>query len=280
MIPGITITCFAASYGVSLVLEITRLFFRAPVRLPVIYAFTVAGLFAHTSYLITRAQVALPERQGIPPLSSWYDFCLLSAWVLAGAYLLLSLRHPRNTVGIFLLPLVLGLIGFAVAMQQAKPFQEETALNVWRILHGTALTVGTATITLGFATGFMYLVQSYRLKHKLPPRPGFRLPSLEVLQRLNRESLVVSASLLGLGLLSGVALNLSYRTEDGFAVRWTDPVVLSSAVLFGALVFATVFESFYKPAREGRKVAYLTMASFVFLGLALYFVWFGKHAIP
>jgi ABC-type uncharacterized transport system permease subunit len=192
----------------------------------------------------------------------------------------MSIRRPQYAVGIFLLPLILGLIGVAVAMHGTNPFQVETAQNVWRMLHGTALTAGTATVTLGFATGVMYLVQSYRLKNKLPPRPGFRLPSLELLQRFNRESLIVSACLLALGLISGVALNLSHRTELGRAVQWTDPVVLSSAVLFGWLASATVFESFYKPAREGRKVAYLTLASFVFLGLALYFVWFGKHAVP
>jgi hypothetical protein len=39
-----------------------------------------------------------------------------------------------------------------------------------------------------------------------------------------------------------------------------------------------IFEACYKPAREGRKVAYLTVASFVFLGLVLYFVLFFEHA--
>ncbi|MFV1964966.1 MAG: cytochrome c biogenesis protein CcsA [Pirellulaceae bacterium] len=226
MLPGITITCFAASYGVSLALEISRLFFRAPIRLPVIFAFTGAGLFAHTSYLMTRAQTGISEHHGIPPLSSWYDFCLLAAWLLAAAYLIMSIRRPRNAVGIFLLPLILGLIGVAVAMRDTRPFQEQTALNVWRVVHGIALTAGTATVALGFATGMMYLVQSYRLKRKLPPRPGFRLPSLELLQRFNRESLMVSACLLAMGLVSGVALNLSHQTEEGRAVQWTDPVVL------------------------------------------------------
>ena len=40
----------------------------------------------------------------------------------------------------------------------------------------------------------------------------------------------------------------------------------------------TTFESVYKPARQGRKVAYLTMASFLFLLLALGFVLTGQHA--
>ena len=40
----------------------------------------------------------------------------------------------------------------------------------------------------------------------------------------------------------------------------------------------TTFESVYKPARQGRKVAYLTLASFIFLLLALGLVLAGEHA--
>ena len=39
-----------------------------------------------------------------------------------------------------------------------------------------------------------------------------------------------------------------------------------------------VFEFFYKPARQGRKVAYLTVASFIFLALVLVVVILGRHA--
>jgi hypothetical protein len=108
------------------------------------------------------------------------------------------------------------------------------------------------------------------------PRQGLRLPSLEWLQRFNREALWTSTICLAIGLLCGIVLNF-LRGADG--VLWNDPVVISSGVLFLWLVAVTVFESFYKPARQGRKVAYLTMASFVFLGLALLFVLFGGHGI-
>ena len=55
MLSGITITCFAASYAVSLGLEVLRLFFRTIIRFPVLVGFAMAGLFAHASYLVTRA---------------------------------------------------------------------------------------------------------------------------------------------------------------------------------------------------------------------------------
>jgi len=276
-ISNITITCFAASYGVSLLLEVTRLFFRAAVRNVVMVAFAAAGLLAHSLYLIAQTRGEILQRQ-VSPLSSWYDFCLLAAWVLAAVYLVLMLRRPENALGVFFVPLVLLLIGVAVLFRDAAPFPPRDALRWWRWIHGSALLLGTVSVMLGFATGLMYLVQAYRLKHKMLPRPGFKLPSLEWLQRFTREALVVSTGALAFGLLSGVILNLLSRPSAG-GVSWTDPVVLSSAVLFAWLLCVTVFEWLYRPARQGRKVVYLTLASFLFLVLAFTFVLVGEHAV-
>ena len=267
-ISGITITCFAASYGIALLLEGTRLLFRAPVRLIVSILFTIAGLLAHSLYLFNLLQHAS---------SSWYDFCLMAAWVVAAAYLGLMMRRPENAIGIFFLPLVLALIGVAFVLRGAPPFSQRTTLFVWRWIHGMTLLFGTTTVTLGFATGLMYLVQSYRLKHKLPPTRGLELPSLEWLQRFNREALFLSTGLLAVGLVSGVAMNLISKPNAAGRIAWTDPVILSSSVLFLWLIVVMIFEWLYRPARQGQKVAYLTLASFVFLALALSFVLFGTH---
>jgi ABC-type uncharacterized transport system permease subunit len=279
MLSGITITCFAASYAVTLGLEITRLFFRLRVRWVVMIGFAAAGLFAHSLYLWRLTQQELSDVGGVP-LSSWYDWCLVVAWVLAATYLGLACRHPENSVGLFLLPLVLVLIAAATQVDEVTPFDREKALGYWGVVHGLMLLLGTVSAALGFAAGLMYLLQSHRLKQKRPPRQGLRLPSLEWSQALNRRSLVISTCLLALGLLSGIVLNLIRHAHQQSSVSWTDPVVLSSAVLFLWLTGATLFESMYKPAREGRKVAYLTLASFVFLGLVLAFVLLGQHGSP
>lgn len=276
-ISDMTITCFAACYVIAFALAVSRLLFQW--RLPTIVTLAVSaiGLVAHSLYLVAQAQEELAQR-AISPLSSWYDFCLLAAWVLAAAYIGLTIRRGENAMGLFLLPLVLGLIGVAAYVQSAAPFPQRTALSVWRLVHGITLMLGTTSVILALAIGLMYLLHSYRLKHKLPPLRGVRLPSLEWLQNFNREALVISTCLLAVGLLSGVILNLISHANDTSTVSWTDPVVLSSGVLFLWLVAMTIFETIYRPAREGSKVAYLTLGSFVFLGLALYFVLFGAHA--
>jgi hypothetical protein len=278
MLSGISITCFAASYAVTLALEVSRLFFRLRVRWIIMILFAAAGLFAHTAYLSILTQTEL-QGTGVTPLSHWYDWCLLAAWVLAALYLAFAARHRENTVGIFLLPLVLALIGAGYAVRNTPPFAREQALSYWGVFHGIMLLLGTVAAALGFAAGIMYLLQSYRLKHKLLPRQGFRLPSLEWLQKLNRRSLLLSTFLLALGLVAGLALNLIRQSSQRGTIAWTDPVVLSSGMLFLWLATATLFESLYKPAREGRKVAYITLASFVFLGLVLCLVLRGQHGI-
>jgi hypothetical protein len=265
MLSGISIVCFSASYTLALLLEVSRLFFRAPVRLVVILLLTAAGLAAHTVYLWNRAQSA---GAGLP-LSTWYDWYLVAAWVLAATYLGMLVVRPQTSVGVFALPLVLLLIGVAYAFQDAVPFPRDRALQSWELVHGAMLLIGTVTVTFGFVAGVMYLVQSYRLKHKLPPREGLRLPSLEWLQTVNRQSLWYSAWFIALGLGAGIILNEVKSPGQQPAVPWTDSAVISSAVLLMWLIAASLFEWLYKPAQQGRKVAYLTVASFVFLTIVM-----------
>jgi ABC-type uncharacterized transport system permease subunit len=268
------ITCFAASYTVALILEVSRLFLRAPVRVIGTVVFTAAGLLAQTIYIVLRSK---PDVHQAPPLSSWFDWLLLVAWGVAAVYLVTKLRRPQAAVGIFMLPLVLVLIGISAFFRDVPPFPRGQALHAWGVIHGTALLLGSVVVMIGFVAGVMYLVQSYRLKHKLPPRQGLRLPSLEWLQQANKQALLISSWLLAAGLLAGTVLNLEKRQQG---MPWTDPVILSSAILFAWLVAVLTFECLYKPAQQGRKVAYLTLASFVFLGLVLAMVLLGpsQHA--
>jgi ABC-type transport system involved in cytochrome c biogenesis permease subunit len=261
---GVSTVCFASSYTVALALEITRLLFRSGIRGALMLGFAAAGLFAHTVFLGYRVAGAT----GLP-LSSMQDWYLLAAWVLAAAYLYLSAYHPKTPFGLFILPLVLGLIGVAHFFAEATPFPREPASQVWGMIHGTSILLATVSVLVGFAAGLMYLVQAWRLKRKLAPPRGLRLPSLEWLQRVNSRALVVSLLMLGLGILSGIVLNLIQHQRRLAQLPWNDPVILGTLVMFGWLLASVAFGFFYRPAREGHKVAYLTVASFIFLILAL-----------
>lgn len=278
MLSRVSIVCFAASYGVVLGLELVRLSLKLPVRLWMLLVGTLAGLIAHTVYLVMRMQSAV----GGLPLSSWYDWLLVAAWIMAAAYLLMLSTRPQTNIGVFLLPIVLGLIALAYPYRDQPAFARDQALAAWGMAHGLALLMATVVMSLGFAAGVMYLLQSYRLKHKTPLGTGIRLPSLEWLQWINQQSLFYSTFFVALGVLAGLVLNVVKHRTAGEAVPWTDSVVLTSSAMLVWLLTATIFELTYKPAQQGRKVAYLTLASFLFLALSLSMVLAGnsEHASP
>jgi ABC-type uncharacterized transport system permease subunit len=267
MLQGVGIICFAGSYAVALALELSRLLFRSGVRGAVMLLFAGAGLVAHSAFLYYRAVKTTGS-----PLSSERDWYLVAAWVLVVIYLYLVYYHPRTPFGLFLLPLALGLVGAGV-LADKTPFDQGRASRVWGMIHGASILLATVSVLVGFAAGLMYLAQARRLKRKLPPFRSLRLPSLEWLQRANSRAIVVSVLMLGVGVLSGMVLNRVRATH----LSWGDPIVFSTTAMFAWLLVAAVVGAVYRPAREGRKVAYLTVVSFVFLVVALGVFLGGQH---
>ena len=137
------------------------------------------------------------------------------------------------------------------------------------MIHGIFNLLGVVAVLIGFVAGMMYLIQSYRLKHKLPPTEELGLPSLEWLERINSRAIVISVLMVGAGFISGIILNVALHRRQLDQLPWTDPVIWRSALMFGWLLAAAVFSAVYRPARSGRKVAYLTVASFAFLVFSL-----------
>ena len=277
---NISITCFAASYAVVFILEISRVFFDVSFRKYVRVGFAAAGLFAHTVFLILQGKLVLGST-GLW-LGSWFGWCLATAWILAFAYIWISVRQPKSVIGLFLIPLLLGLIGLGVGFGHENQFNPMRAKSIWNMIHGSALLLGTAIVALGFVFGVVYVVQSRRLKHKSPQSKHFRLPSLEWLQKSSEYSLIISTVLLAIGLVSGIAINWTHQTDgtlsSGGISAWSNPVIWSSGILFSWLLLVSDFNFCYQPSRQGRKVAYLVIASFLFLVLELAIVWWVGHA--
>lgn len=271
MLSGVQIVCFAACYTIAWLLELSRLGFRSGVRGAVMLGFVAAGWVAHSAFLYYQA-----ANTSGSPLSSYRDWFLLAAWALVIVYLYLACYHPKTHFGVFLLPLVLGLIAAGRFLADPKPFEREPASQVWGAIHGTSILLATVSVLVGFVAGVMYLRQMSRLKRKQPPTGVLRLPSLEWLQRANARAIVVSVLMLGIGVMSGTILNLiSYRHQKS-VLPWNDPIVLGTLAMFLWLLAAVAVSTFYRPARHGRKVAYLTVVSFIFLLIALGVVLFVK----
>jgi ABC-type uncharacterized transport system permease subunit len=263
MLANITIVCFAACYAIALALELASMKVHVPWRRGWLLTSTLAGVAAHTLYLWVRGKQSLSA-----PLASPAEWLLLAAWVLTIVYLAALLYLPRAPSGPFLVPLVLALIA-ASLFAGHEPFAPDRVSRFWGNVHGSVLLLATVAVCIGFAAGVTYLLQSYWLKHRRPPGSELRLPSLEWLERINTSALAVSALLVAMGFLSGVILSAMRHQGEADYRLIGDPVVWSLAAMLLWLVAAEIFRLVYPAARRGRKVAYLTLASFGFLVISL-----------
>jgi ABC-type transport system involved in cytochrome c biogenesis permease subunit len=249
----ITVVCFFASYALALGLELWHLFRPRPVFRLLGLAAGAAGLLAQTAYLYYKR----------PPLVGQFGWMLFLAWILAIFYLCGSVHHRRQAWGVFVLPLVLGLVavGLAFAQQPTPPWSDGLLAvhRPWGAVHALLIFLAAVGVCVAFLASLMYLFQAHRLRAKTPPGRGLRLLSLERLEAMNRRAIVLAFPLLTAGMLAGVVMIV----RGNALVGWTDPRVLGTLVLW--LAFVLLLYLRYGHHLRGRQVALLTIAAFVLL---------------
>jgi ABC-type uncharacterized transport system permease subunit len=261
LVERITEFCFAASYAVALLLELWHLLRPRPIQRVLSLVFGGAGLLAHTMYVFVQ-----PLR-----LDSALGSLIFLAWILAFFYFYGSLHHGKVAWGIFVLPLVLGLVALGVAMPRSVSASSEGSLmtfvsgeGFWGGVHGSLLLLAAVGVCVGFVASVMYLVQVRRLRTKMAPNHGMRMLSLERLEEMNRRAILLSFPLLTAGLVVGIALQLH---TGQFFEAWSSPKILSVVGLW--VVFAVLLYLRYAVHVRGRQVALWTIFAFALLLLAL-----------
>jgi ABC-type transport system involved in cytochrome c biogenesis permease subunit len=259
-IDQIWIYCFGASYAVALALELLQLLWPRPVQRLLTVILAAVGLLAQTLFLTVQQ----------PSLRDPYGSLLFLSWILAVFCVIGSIHHRRLAWGVFILPVMLGLIGLAAltGRPSGNPADSWTlpvdGEAFWRILHVVLFILAAVGICVAFVASVMYLVQARRLKAKVPPGQGVRLLSLERLEKMNRRAITWAFPLLTGGLLIGTVQML----HGGAPLReWTDPRILTTLILW--LVFAIVLHLRYGFHLRGRRVALLTIVAFALLLLTL-----------
>ena len=257
----VTLFCFAASYAAALGLELWHLYRRRPVHQLAANLFGCAGLLAQTIFLAVQR----------PPLGWQFGLLLVLLWILAVFYLFGAFHHTRQAWGIFILPVILVFVGLATVFGpplfgdgthvKGIFYQDQSQSELLGIAHGSLLVLAAVGVCVGFIASVMYLVQAHRLKEKLLPGQGLRLPSLERLETMNRRSLTLAFPLLTAGMILGLVLLLRE------AAGWADPRVLTSIPLW--LVFALMVYLRFGLHLRGKKMAFLTIVAFVLLLLTL-----------
>ncbi len=258
MINRLSVLCFAGTYALALVSDLSRFVVRIPARWHVTLVLTLLGWLVQAAYLGNWAW-----RSSELPTATVFGSLLVLAWVLTAIDLYLTLRAPHDVaVGAFHLPLVLFLLGLAGFLPKAEWTTPHGWFAFWGVAHGSLLLGGAVATCVAFATGLMFLAQSRRLKRKRPPRFGFALPSLEQSERWNRVAIVVAFPLLTFGLMIGIGLIAASGREGAIRLRWTDPKVISAFALW--FIYALLVHARFRPAMRGTRVMILTIVAFVF----------------
>jgi len=246
----VTILCFLASYLVALGLEVWRMFRPRPVLWVLALTMGCAGLVAQTIYLAVQQ----------PALVWQFGWMLFTAWILTIFYLAGSLHHPRLAWGVFVLPVILGLVGLAVLgdVLDPPPDSARFLLVGWisfQSVHAALLFLGSIGLCVGFVASLMYLIQAHRLKAKIPPSQGMKLLNLERLEAMNRRAITLAFPLLTLGMVIGAVLMFVDQLPG-----WTDPRVWATCILW--LAVALLLYVRYGLHLRGRQLAVLTIVAF------------------
>jgi ABC-type uncharacterized transport system permease subunit len=277
VIDRLSVLCFAGTYGLALLAELARFVVRGTLRWYLAAALMALGWLVQTAFL---ANVAVKNPQVL--VTTAFESMMVLSWIVALIGLYLMVRSPKEVaVGMFVLPLVLGLVtaaGWFAPRESDWPDWGST-IAFWGTVHGIFLLAGAVFTCVAFFAGLMYLVQMRRLKAKRSSRLGLALPSLEQSERINRGAITIAFPLLTFGLLIGVILSMVAH-GDGTAsgtsahvLRWSDPKVLSAFLMW--LVFAVLLHARFRPAMRGKSMMVLTIVAFGFL----VFTWVGVEAL-
>ena len=185
-------------------------------------------------------------------------------WLLALAYLYTEMTTDERAMGVFILPLLVAL----QAIPALKPSAELRSAVLQGPLFGVhvvSLLFAYASFGLACVIGITYVLLFKEIKAK---HLGFfyaRLPSLQILDRMNQRAIVIGWVFLTIGLIVGGVWAAQAR---GYAAG--DPRVqamsLQDPKIFVAVVCWAVYSFELFAARRigwgGRRAAYLSAVGF------------------
>ena len=220
----------------------------------------IAAALAHTFVIGMQTMEA-----GHVPVGSATSAISTFVWLLALSYLYTEMTTDERAMGVFILPLLVAL----QAIPAVRPGVEERAAVLQGPLFGvhvSSLLFAYASFALACVIGITYVLLFKEIKAK---HLGFfyaRLPSLQVLDRMNQRAIVIGWVFLTIGIIVGVVWALQAR--GGYAAG--DPRVqamsLQDPKIFVALVCWVVYSFELFAARRigwgGRRAAYLSALGF------------------
>lgn len=225
----------------------------------------VAGFVAHSLSILHRAIFS-----GFFPLATTFDALSFFAWLTIGLFLLVRYRDSSPMFGAIATPIasVLMLFGATLSYQITEPLVP-VLQSWWLPIHVALAIAGNAVFALMAIGGLMYILQERLIKTKRIGRFHKLLPSLEILDAINRKGLPLGFFLLTLGIISGA---LWAGSAWGFYWSW-DPKETWSLITWFA--YAAMVHQRMALGWRGKRAAVLAILGF---GLVM-FTFLGVNAL-
>jgi ABC-type uncharacterized transport system permease subunit len=188
------------------------------------------GLLAHYFALLERSRGLHTV-----PYHDLYGSMSLFGWLLAVTYLGLEIYHRQRSVGAFVLPFV--LVFFLVShLAPAGRIVETPARGVAFAFHVTLSILAYAAFGLSFVLSLIFLAEQRWLRSRNMGAIVWRLPPLDLLERMSQSGVVVGL----VAILIGTALGFLWVDRLMGTVWHFDPkyiVTLLVLVLYAAYLF-------------------------------------------
>ncbi len=225
------------------------------------------GVAIHLAALLMGVFVG-PWTPGLPEALSATSLGVAAAYAWVG-------RGRLRVLGMALCPLALVILGTALVVPHKQVAAlSQTGFSPWLPVHLGLLFAGIGGFALAFAVGVLYLWARSRLKAKRLDGLG-RLPSLEVLDRIQFRAMLFGFVFLTLGIGAGGALAAASLSEP-WAV---DPKVLFTLLLW--FWYGAALQVRLVAGGRGRWTALFSIVGFggmLFSLVGVNFLFSGFHA--
>ena len=193
------------------------------------------------------------------PFSNQYEFTLAFTWGIVVVYLYVVRTFKLRTLGVFVLPVALGLMAYASTVPSAiEPLIPALQNNLLLTVHVSVAVVAYGTFSVAFGTAVMYLFQRNDSVTWLPPR--------DTLEEVGYRAVVIGFPMMVLVLVLGA---LWANTAWGRYWGW-DPK--ETATLITAMLYAGYLHANNLRGWRGTRSAVLLILGFV----ATAFTFFGN----
>ncbi len=155
------------------------------------------GLVAHYLALLERSRGLHTV-----PYHDLYGSMSLFGWLLALTYLGLEFFHRQRSVGAFVLPFVLAFF-LAANLAPQDRFSSTPAHGIIFALHVTLSILAYSAFALSFVLSLIFIIEERLLRSHRLSNMVWRLPPLELLERMSHSSVFVGVVSIAIGTALG-----------------------------------------------------------------------------